>query len=77
MAGGGEKQEGIKGAVEDLKGRAKEAAGTFLGNDDMEREGGAQREKGNAQQAAAEKQTQAEQAQREAREAEERERRQQ
>ncbi|CAM2773739.1 CsbD family protein [Saccharomonospora xinjiangensis] len=77
MAGSDDKREGIKGAVEDLKGRAKEAAGTFLGNDDMEREGGAQREKGAKQQTAAERQQQAEQAQREAREAEERERRQQ
>ncbi|EIE97011.1 CsbD family protein [Saccharomonospora glauca] len=74
---GGDKQEGIKGAVEDLKGRAKETAGTFLGNDEMEREGSAQQEKGSAQQAAAEKQEQAQQAQREAKEAEERERRQQ
>jgi uncharacterized protein YjbJ (UPF0337 family) len=72
-----EQQEGIKGAVEDLKGRAKEAAGTFLGRDEMEREGGAQQEKGRAQQEAARKQDEAKRAQQRASEAEDQERSQQ
>lgn len=57
--------------------RVKESTGTLLGNDDMEREGGAQREKGRAQQEAAGKQEEAEQARRKAGEAESRERSQQ
>ncbi|OQO90714.1 CsbD family protein [Saccharomonospora piscinae] len=77
MTGGDERQEGIKGAVEDMKGRVKEAAGTFLGNDEMEREGSAQQDKARAQQEAAEKQEQAKQAQQDASEAEARERSQQ
>ncbi|WP_019813646.1 CsbD family protein [Saccharomonospora saliphila] len=72
-----ESQEGIKGAVEDLKGRAKEAFGTVLGNDEMEREGDAQQEKGQAQQAAAEKEEEAKRAERRASDAESREQSQQ
>ena len=36
-------QEGVKGVVEDVKGKAKEAVGTVTGRDDMVREGKAQR----------------------------------
>ena len=37
-------QEGVKGAVEDVKGKAKEAVGTVTGRDDMIREGKAQQD---------------------------------
>jgi uncharacterized protein YjbJ (UPF0337 family) len=40
--------EKIKGAMENLKGRAKEAAGTVTGNKKMEAEGAAERVKGAA-----------------------------
>lgn len=77
MADKDQQQEGIKGAVEDMKGRVKETAGTFMGNDSMEREGAAQQDKAEAQQTVAEKKAQAEQAEREANAAEGRERSQQ
>ena len=44
-------EEGIKGVVEDVKGKAKEAVGTVTGRDDMVREGKAQQDKADAQQA--------------------------
>ena len=43
-------EEGVKGAVEDVKGKAKEAVGTVAGRDDMVREGKAQQDKADAQQ---------------------------
>ncbi|WP_234261939.1 hypothetical protein, partial [Halomonas sp. MCCC 1A11062] len=55
-------EEGIKGAVEDVKGKAKEAIGTVAGRDDMVREGKAQQDKADAQQAAAKKEAEAESA---------------
>ncbi len=42
-------QEGIKGVVEDVKGKAKETVGTVAGRDDMVREGKAQQDKADAQ----------------------------
>ncbi len=42
-------EEGIKGVVEDVKGKAKEAVGTVTGRDDMVREGKAQQDKADAQ----------------------------
>ena len=48
-------QEGIKGAVEDVKGKAKEAVGTVTGRDDMVREGKAQQDKADAEQDVAKK----------------------
>src|SRR6476646_8374350 len=42
-------QEGVKGVVEDVKGKAKEAVGTVTGRDDMVREGKAQQDKADAQ----------------------------
>ena len=57
-----EQQKGIKGAVEGLKGKFKETAGTFMGNDNMEREGRSQSHKGEAQQQAADKEAEARQA---------------
>ncbi|WP_396906572.1 CsbD family protein, partial [Mycolicibacterium phlei] len=46
-------EEGIKGVVEDVKGKAKETIGTVAGRDDMVREGKAQQDKADAQQDAA------------------------
>ena len=37
-------EEGIKGVVEDVKGKAKEAVGTVTGRDDLTREGKAQQD---------------------------------
>jgi uncharacterized protein YjbJ (UPF0337 family) len=70
-----QQQEGIKGTVEDIKGRVKETAGTFLGNDNMEREGAAQQDKADAQQQVAEKEAEARNAEQDAAAAEARERR--
>ena len=53
-------EEGIKGVVEDVKGKAKEAVGTVTGRDDMVREGKAQQDKADAQRDAAKKEAEAE-----------------
>ncbi|HEX7427014.1 MAG TPA: CsbD family protein, partial [Mycobacterium sp.] len=42
-------EEAVKGVVEDVKGKAKEAVGTVTGRDDMVREGKAQQDKADAQ----------------------------
>ncbi|ABM12486.1 CsbD family protein [Mycolicibacterium vanbaalenii PYR-1] len=55
-------EEGIKGIVEDVKGKAKETVGTVTGRDDMVREGKAQQDKADAQQDAAKKEAEAESA---------------
>ena len=36
---------GVEGVVEDVKGRAKEAAGAVAGDESLKREGGAQQDK--------------------------------
>ncbi|MDR7170205.1 CsbD family protein [Nocardia aobensis] len=59
-------REGIKGVVEDVKGKAKEAAGIVTGNNDLESEGRAQQDKAESQREAAEKEAQAERARAEA-----------
>jgi uncharacterized protein YjbJ (UPF0337 family) len=64
--------EAVKGVVEDVKGRAKEAAGAVTGRDDLTREGQAQQDKAEAQREAAKKEAQAEAARGGARAAEER-----
>ncbi|MBO0864880.1 MAG: CsbD family protein [Mycobacterium sp.] len=51
--------EGVKGVVEDVKGKAKEAAGNVLGQDEMAREGSAQQDKAEAQRDAAKKEAEA------------------
>ncbi|MGV0741539.1 microaggregate-binding protein 1 [Mycolicibacterium sp. XJ870] len=66
-------QEGIKGVVEDAKGKAKEAVGTVTGRDDLVREGKAQQDKADAQQDAAKKEAEADSARAGAKAAEERE----
>ena len=48
-------EEGIKGVVEDVKGKAKEAVGTVTGRDDLVREGKAQQDKADAQKDVAKK----------------------
>ena len=55
-------EEGVKGIVEDVKGKAKEAAGTVTGRDDLVREGKAQQDKADAQQDVAKKEAQADSA---------------
>lgn len=46
-------QEAVKGAVEGVKGKAKEVGGTILGRDDLTEEGQAQQDKADAQRDAA------------------------
>ncbi|OBH16169.1 CsbD family protein [Mycolicibacter terrae] len=55
-------EEGFRGAVEGVKGKAKEALGTVTGNDEMSREGKAQQDKGEAQRDAAKREAEAESA---------------
>jgi uncharacterized protein YjbJ (UPF0337 family) len=64
--------EAVKGVVEDVKGRAKEAVGAVTGRDDLTREGQAQQDKGEAQRNAAKKEAEAEAARGGAKAAEER-----
>ena len=46
-------KKGVEGVVEDVKGRAKEAVGSLVGNDDLKDEGQAQQDKAEAQRGAA------------------------
>jgi uncharacterized protein YjbJ (UPF0337 family) len=55
-------EAGAKGVVEEVKGRAKEAAGTLTGNERMKDEGRAQQQKADAQREVAEKEAAAEKA---------------
>ena len=57
---------GVKGIVEDVKGKAKEAAGVITGNRDLEKEGEAQQSKADAQREVAAREAQAEKARAEA-----------
>ncbi|BBX94011.1 CsbD family protein [Mycolicibacterium boenickei] len=66
-------EEGIKGVVEDVKGKAKEAVGTVTGREDLVREGKAQQDKADAQKDAAKKEAEAESARAGAKAAEQRE----
>jgi uncharacterized protein YjbJ (UPF0337 family) len=52
-------EEGIKGVVEDVKGKAKEAVGTVTGRNDLTQEGKAQQDKADAQRDAAQKEAEA------------------
>jgi uncharacterized protein YjbJ (UPF0337 family) len=54
--------EGVKGVVEDVKGKAKEAVGALSGQDDLTREGRAQQDKAESQREVAEKEAAAEKA---------------
>jgi uncharacterized protein YjbJ (UPF0337 family) len=66
-------EEGIKGVVEDVKGKAKEAVGTVTGRDDIIEEGKAQQDKAQAQRDAAKKEAEADAARGGAKAAEKRE----
>ena len=50
----------IKGVVEDVKGKAKEAVGTVTGRNDLIREGHAQQDKADAERDVARKEAEAE-----------------
>jgi uncharacterized protein YjbJ (UPF0337 family) len=52
-------EEAAKGAVEGVKGKAKEVAGVVTGRDDIQREGQAQQDKADAQREAAKKEAEA------------------
>ncbi|OBF62560.1 general stress protein CsbD [Mycobacterium sp. 852002-51971_SCH5477799-a] len=64
--------EAVKGVVEDVKGKAKEAVGAVAGRDDLTREGQAQQDKAEAQRDAAKKEAEADAARGGAKAAEER-----
>ncbi|SLH75828.1 CsbD family protein [Mycobacteroides abscessus subsp. massiliense] len=59
-------KEAVRGVVEDVKGKAKEAAGTVTGRDDLIEEGKAQQDKAQAQREAAQKEAEAEKSRAEA-----------
>ena len=65
-------EEGIKGVVEGVKGKAKEAVGTITGRDDLVREGKAQQDKADAERDVAKNEAEAESARGAAKAAEER-----
>jgi uncharacterized protein YjbJ (UPF0337 family) len=53
---------GVKGVVEGVKGKAKEAIGAVSGNDELKQEGAAQQKKAEAQREVAVKEAEAEKA---------------
>jgi uncharacterized protein YjbJ (UPF0337 family) len=57
---------GLKGIVEDVKGKAKEVVGKATGNEELEREGGAQQDKAASEREVAEHEAKAEAARGEA-----------
>ena len=59
-------EAGVKGVVEDVKGKAKEAAGAVTNNDSMHKEGQAQQAKAEANRDVAAKEAEAEKARGEA-----------
>lgn len=59
-------EAGLKGVVEDVKGKAKEVVGEVTGREDLEREGEAQQSKASAQRDVAEHEAKAEKARAEA-----------
>jgi uncharacterized protein YjbJ (UPF0337 family) len=65
-------QEAVRGVVEDVKGKAKEAIGTMTGRDDLVQEGKAQQDKAEAQRDAAKREAEAEAARGSAKAAEKR-----
>lgn len=66
-------KEAVRGVVEDVKGKTKEAAGTLTGRGDLVQEGQAQQDKADAQRDAAKKEAEAESARRAAEAAKKRE----
>jgi uncharacterized protein YjbJ (UPF0337 family) len=67
-------EAGVKGVVEDVKGKAKEAIGALKGDDRLQEEGKAQQEKADAERDVAKREAQAEVARAEAKEKEAEER---
>ena len=59
-------KEGLKGVIEDVKGKAKEAVGSVTGNEDLKGEGEAQQDKAAAQREVAKKEAEAEKSRAEA-----------
>jgi uncharacterized protein YjbJ (UPF0337 family) len=59
-------EAGVRGVVEDVKGKAKEAAGAVTGKEELRREGRAQQDKAEAERDVAAKEAQAEKARAEA-----------
>lgn len=59
-------EAGVKGVVEDVKGKAKEAVGAVTGNDNLKREGAAQQDKAESQREVAKKEAEADKARAEA-----------
>jgi uncharacterized protein YjbJ (UPF0337 family) len=59
-------EAGVKGVVEGVKGKAKEAAGAIAGKDELRREGRAQQDKADAERDVAVKEAEAEKARAEA-----------
>jgi uncharacterized protein YjbJ (UPF0337 family) len=55
-------ETGVEGVAEDMKGRAKEAAGAVSGNESLKQEGQAQQDKAGALRDAAAKEAEAEKA---------------
>lgn len=51
---------GVEGIVEDVKGKTKEVIGKLTGNEELEREGGAQQDKADAEREVAKREAQAE-----------------
>lgn len=72
MADNSGPKEGVRGVVEDVKGKAKEAVGNVTGRDDLAREGQAQQDKADAQRDAAKKEAEADAARGSAKTAEKR-----
>jgi uncharacterized protein YjbJ (UPF0337 family) len=65
-------EEAVSGAVEGIKGKAKEVGGTLAGRDDLVEEGKAQQDKADAERDAAKKEAEADAARGGAKAAEER-----
>ncbi len=59
-------EAGIKGVVEDVKGKAKEGIGAITGNESLKREGEAQQDKAESQREVAQKEAEADKARAEA-----------
>ena len=59
-------EAGVKGVVEDVKGKAKEAVGALTGDEEMKKEGAAQQDKAEAKREVAAKEAEAEKARAEA-----------
>ena len=59
-------EAGVKGVIEDVKGKAKEGIGAITGNENLKREGAAQQDKAESQREVAKKEAEADQARAEA-----------